>query len=134
MGRPREDQCKRGHLMRETRRLRSNGKTYCIECKKVSERQRGPRTNMHATYRKNHLWKAYRMTVMEYDEMLEKQDGVCAICGGKNSGGLRLCVDHDHDTDHIRGLLCMSCNTALGLLKDDPELLTSASRYLCRNS
>lgn len=57
--------------------------------------------------------------------------GVCAICGGgPRSGHARLAIDHDHETGRIRGVLCIACNTALGMFKDDPEVLAAAIAYL----
>lgn len=50
----------------------------------------------------------------------------CYLCG--SSG--RLCIDHCHETSVFRGVLCYSCNVALGLLKDDPELLRRAASYI----
>lgn len=53
----------------------------------------------------------------------------CAICRGP--GGARgLFLDHDHRTGAARGWLCGKCNTAVGLLNDDPYLFESAKRYL----
>lgn len=78
----------------------------------------------------------YGISAEEYDEMLAKQGGGCAICGAEDtyhqSGRRadRLPVDHDHDTGVVRGILCSPCNRAIGFLKDDPELLERAARYL----
>jgi hypothetical protein len=46
------------------------------------------------------------------------------------NGKLRLCVDHDHKTGKVRGLLCGACNIALGHFNHDPELLLKAIKYL----
>ena len=62
--------------------------------------------------------------------MLHRQNGVCAVCG---VGG-KLHVDHDHETGLVRGLLCGSCNRALGLLKDNVDSLKMAIDYLERGS
>lgn len=76
----------------------------------------------------------YGLTVDQYDALLEKQGGGCAIClkpmPEEGSGHLRLCVDHCHDTGEVRGLLCMRCNTALGALGDSLERLEIAVEYL----
>lgn len=65
-------------------------------------------------YRREHLLASkYGLTPPEYDAILEKQNGVCAICSAVPDGH-PLCVDHDHDTGRIRGLLCASCNTFIG--------------------
>lgn len=60
----------------------------------------------------------------------EEQRGRCAICG-KND--VALCIDHDHDTDRVRGLLCSSCNMGLGHFHDRTDLLMTAKAYLERN-
>jgi hypothetical protein len=51
----------------------------------------------------------YGITEEAYEEMLLEQGGVCAICNGTNTNGKVLSVDHDHDTDAVRGLLCSRC-------------------------
>lgn len=66
----------------------------------------------------------------EYARLLRQQNGLCAICGQENTSGHRLAADHDHKTGHVRGLLCHRCNTAIGLLRDDPDLLQAAIHYL----
>ena len=66
-------------------------------------------------YRREYFLKyTYGITLADYDEMLEQQHGVCVICGGVNFAGQRLCVDHDHVTGEVRGLLCHNCNLKLG--------------------
>lgn len=76
----------------------------------------------------------YRMTPDEYAAMVAAQAGRCAICGEapEPAGHRRLAlfVDHDHETGAVRGLLCGPCNTGIGHLKDDPERLRVAAKYL----
>lgn len=84
--------------------------------------------------RRSELMMKYGITPEEYAETLESQRGGCAICGStepKHRGPFFV-VDHCHTTGKVRGLLCSPCNTALGLLGDDPKLLRSALRYLKR--
>ena len=65
--------------------------------------------------RRQWLRRAYGITPKKYDELLEQQDGRCAICGVENcSTGRRFAVDHKPETDEIRGLFCYTCNTKLG--------------------
>lgn len=68
----------------------------------------------------------YGLTPSEYDVMALKQNGLCAICGDKAP----LQVDHCHETDTVRGLLCGKCNKAIGLLKDSPLVTNNATIYL----
>lgn len=70
----------------------------------------------------------YGVTKEQYDLMLTKFDGACYICRIKPEGWLY--VDHCHSTNVVRGLLCLGCNTALGNLKDDVQLLENAILYL----
>lgn len=66
-----------------------------------------------------------------FKALLEKQNGLCIICGiSQESLGRSLSVDHCHLTGKIRGLLCGNCNSGLGQFKDKPDLLLKAHRYL----
>ncbi len=77
----------------------------------------------------------YGISLDEYNNLLEKQKGLCAICGkperAKRNGILkRLAVDHDHKTGKVRKLLCTSCNTAIGKVNEDISILTNMIEYL----
>lgn len=92
------------------------------------ERNRSPRG------KEAQLRTRYGIGLEEYNKLLQEQGGVCAICGGTEmKRGKYLCVDHDHVTGKIRGLLCDQCNHAIGKFKDDPTLLLKAIDYLTRN-
>lgn len=65
-----------------------------------------------------------------YDELYKAQRGCCAICSEPEEKFSWLCIDHDHTTGRIRGLLCPNCNRGIGLLKDSAELLQKAQHYL----
>ena len=67
-----------------------------------------------------------------YAELLAKQNGVCAICGGTDATR-ELAADHDHETGRVRGLLCTCCNTAIGKLRHDAGLVRQAAKYLERS-
>ena len=64
-----------------------------------------------------------------YEAMFQGQGNVCAICKAIPNPK-RVAVDHDHKTGIIRGILCHLCNTAIGLMKDNPEILIEAAKYL----
>lgn len=88
-------------------------------------------------YMKDMNLRRYGIDLETYNDMLAKQNGVCAICFRgetclKNGKPRSLAVDHCHDTGRVRGLLCNSCNRALGYMKDNPDRLRSAAAYLER--
>lgn len=70
---------------------------------------------------------SYNITIEEYNKMYKQQQGKCAICYNHLNV---LCVDHDHNTNRVRGLLCGPCNTALGMLKDNSQLCLNMIKYL----
>lgn len=73
----------------------------------------------------------YGMELDDYHALLKRQNGVCAICKQPpNAQRTRLSVDHDHTTGRVRGLLCSSCNFAIGLMREDPARLRRAMDYL----
>jgi len=78
--------------------------------------------------RKTHLRLTYGISAQEYEEMVARQGGVCAICGRKFDKPLH--VDHCHATNVIRGLLCRKCNTGLGCYEDNPTFMQRAGAYL----
>jgi hypothetical protein len=80
----------------------------------------------------------YGLTLEQYSEMLAKQGGCCAICGlperARNQHGqLSLSVDHSHTSGRVRGLLCRSCNTILGMAKENAGVLERAIDYIVRD-
>lgn len=96
----------------------------CSTC--YSRQQRSLRADNCKDYA---LRRHHGITIEQYDVMWEQQNGKCAICG--NTGeGRALCIDHDHKTGKIRGLLCVRCNTALGSFRDDINRLRNAILYL----
>lgn len=72
----------------------------------------------------------YGISLEGYADLLAKQNGVCAICAQSPLDGEYLCVDHDHKTAVVRGLLCRGCNMGLGFLQDNPTLCFKAISYL----
>ena len=80
----------------------------------------------------NALSRHYNMTIYEYDEMLREQNGCCAICCTQQPDRqkARFCVDHDHKTGKVRGLLCNKCNALLGHANDNVQILENAIFYI----
>lgn len=75
----------------------------------------------------------YGITLKEYNEIREAQNFLCACCGTPEVTCGRLVVDHDHESNFVRGLLCSSCNVGLGYFKDDINTLEQAIKYLNRH-
>lgn len=71
----------------------------------------------------------FGITLDDYNVMVERQRGVCAICQMPENGK-SLAVDHDHKTGIVRGLLCANCNNGLGRFKDNINVLLAAIHYL----
>lgn len=81
------------------------------------------------------LQREFGMTLEEYNAMFVSQNGLCSICGGgPDAKNKRLAVDHDHKTGKIRSLLCRGCNVGIGNLKDSPDLLEKAAKYIRNHS
>lgn len=78
--------------------------------------------------RNRKLMTKYGLTFAQFSALLDSQEGRCAICRIEFDG--EPSVDHDHQTNMVRGLLCTTCNTGLGMFKDSPERLRGAIKYL----
>jgi len=124
-----------------------DGKSYrCRPCRKKYRRQKEVKARtsaynkkyaadnpelMKQKDRKNMLKRFWNMTSEQYNEMLKAQNGTCALCDRtESSPNKSLCIDHDHITGKIRGLLCDNHNRAMGLFKDSIEDLEKAVEYL----
>lgn len=74
----------------------------------------------------------YGLTKEEYTNLLESQGKSCALCSKLFEGihDRRIHIDHCHSSNKVRGILCMPCNVALGMLGDNEEGLTKALNYV----
>lgn len=72
------------------------------------------------------------ITEAQYRELYHRQKGRCGICRSRlySKRYKRFAVDHNHSTGEIRGLLCTNCNTAIGLLRDDPVAIQRAAAWV----
>lgn len=85
-------------------------------------------TNHHRRFRR------FGITHTEFEGLLRRQRGQCAICHtGKPGASGEWCIDHDHVTGQIRGLLCSRCNSGIGMLQDDPKIISAAAQYVSRH-
>ena len=80
--------------------------------------------------RRHNLKARYGISSDQYDALLASQNGNCAICGYDINDGRRAAVDHSHVTGEVRGIVHMRCNSAIGILKDSPEICRKAAAYL----
>ncbi len=121
--------------------------TYCLPCsaeivrarratpegqavhRAASKRWREANKERHAD--NNAKWK-YGVEHGTYDTMLAAQDGKCAICGTTDPGNRtgRFAIDHCHNSNQVRGLLCDQCNRGLGMFKDNTSAIQNAIDYL----
>jgi len=90
--------------------------SYCKACRKAQGRV-------------GHLKRAFGLSPAELAQLIEAQDGRCAICRSRPPQH----IDHDHRKGDVRGVLCGPCNMGLGQFRDDPSLLHAAARYLHRH-
>lgn len=129
--------------------LRPNGrpKGWCAPCEQAYQAERvatgvgkeqrqqasakwvaGPRKEYNLQWR-------YGLTLAEYEALVAAQGSRCAICGADKPGGNARTwpVDHCHDSNAVRGLLCVHCNMGIGQFQDDPERLRAAADYIERH-
>ena len=101
---------------------------YCKECTSKRRKQLLSKEMI----RQRNLEKNFGKGALDvYKKLFEEQGGVCAICSTPENGRYsNLSIDHNHDTNEIRGLLCNSCNRGIGLLKDSPEVIRKAANYV----
>lgn len=78
-----------------------------------------------------HLRNKYGITDIQFQEMLKAQNNLCALCQcNLLEKERKICVDHDHELNVVRALLCSACNNAIGLFCDDVSLLQRAIEYI----
>ena len=97
--------------------------------------QRERRKTHPQVYRRAWLQYAYGISPTQWESLLKKQGGACAICKSSDPGSKKgWHTDHCAKTNRVRGLLCRSCNTGLGKFKHDYVLMRAAASYLRLNS
>lgn len=100
--------------------------SICKDCVKKNSAKQKPEDK-----RKDSLRRNYGITPEDYNVLLREQNSCCAICGRHETEfARRLHIDHCHDTNIIRGLLCVNCNVGIGKLGDTVEALAKAIIYI----
>lgn len=125
------DGCNKQHAAKGVQPISklSDGR-YCWTCRKLLAQLIAPlqtRTDLDGYYTRR-----YGIVFSTYVEILVKQGGKCFICQS-SPDDKHLFVDHDHDTNAVRGLLCLRCNTGLGMFRDNIASLARATIYLTEN-
>ena len=95
----------------------------------MNNRKANPSEIRRNKTQEHEIVKKYGITEDQYQQILQLQNGVCAICL-RHQRYKRLSIDHDHKTKRVRGLLCNWCNRALGKFVDSPIRLRRAAEYL----
>jgi|SRR4030095_1919058 len=118
------------HLFYRDKNEKDGRRYECKMCRAKYERTR-TRVIDPSKVREQHLRLTYGISSDRYEELFIEQDGKCAICRRPQlEFTRRFHVDHDHETGAVRGLLCVSCNTFLGKITANPELIESSLKYL----
>lgn len=139
-----EDKTLDNFYVRGTRKGVRDGRlrSWCKICTRPTgealDRQRARKYHTRPAHKARQRELATGFNAALFARVLERQKGLCAICGKKMLGpgrtqarsGSKACADHDHTTRTPRGILCGRCNSALGLFDDSPERLITAAYYL----
>ena len=136
-------ECKACNLAARKAKYQADPRPYIARVKKWQQENAERLNEYRREYRRRperkradrdaHLRRKYGLGGDEYDALLLRQGGVCAICGESPAPSTNLHVDHDHATGVVRGLLCVSCNNALGAFRESFEIFRAAAAYLDRD-
>lgn len=127
--------------------FREGAKGSCLNCRRINKLMKkglsreeaiavGPRSVKvvkDKSWKKNAQLKyLYGIDLDDFNRMRQAANFRCQICGchESESAAGTLCVDHNHDTGKVRGLLCRACNKALGGFQDSQTILLNAANYL----
>lgn len=133
----RKEHCIKGHVIKLVGR---NTGGRCKECAQLYDKNSIVRKNYYIRNKqkireKSRKWSWIKiglgLTIKGYNDLFQKQNGLCAICEIPQTSLLRaFAADHNHKTGKVRGLLCNTCNRALGFFRDDLKVLQNAVTYL----
>lgn len=122
--------CNKDKKIEKFVKLSSSEDGHTNICKKCHrEAQRRYRENNPDNYKSAKLKSKYGISLEQLNDMKEQQEHKCKICTEQ----LPLVVDHCHQSEQVRGLLCGGCNKALGFFLDKPMNLHNAIIYLVQN-
>ncbi len=116
---------------------------FSASCKVCDRRKDRRRYSDHTAKRRDHAWWSglkwrFGLTKAQWHALMDTQKNKCAICNcdvSRNNVDKKFdaCLDHNHTTMKIRGILCRRCNQGIGLLRDSSEIAASAAEYLKRH-
>lgn len=129
----------------KTKRSKSGLSSWCIQCwrefdfsskrlKYRREHARQFRIINKDKLKERDLYTLYKINPDDLNKLYKKQNNKCAICNRELDINVKVCIDHDHNKNIVRGLLCATCNGGLGMFKDDIKLLQKAITYLTLHS
>jgi hypothetical protein len=111
------------------------GRRECKDCKNAAARKKyidDPQTTQRNLIRMRERAKErrYGITQEQFDQMIINQNNKCKICSIEFKGTKFTHIDHCHDTNRVRGLLCNDCNLAIGQFNDNTDIMDNAIKYL----
>jgi len=111
------------------------GRRDCKDCKNAAARKiRIDEPERYAKYKKRHneylKEKRYGISQDQFDKMLVNQNNMCKICGNEFKSTKDAHIDHCHNSDMVRGILCNGCNIAIGQFYDNTDIMDNAIKYL----
>jgi len=105
---------------------------YCKKCNSVraSKWNKENPDRRKIIVKKDNYKRRYGLSVEDKQSMIDKQNALCAICKRPLKSTHDVCVDHCHDTNKVRGILCRKCNLGIGHFDDSIKYLKDAIKYL----
>ena len=129
--------CPRGHEFTPENTISTLSRRTCRACKTAGDSSYYLQNKeVIQAYQREWNLNRHGWTVEMFDAALEAQGGKCAICPRVLTfddicTSTRACADHRHTVPpQPRGVLCSPCNSAIGLLQDNPALLREAAEYI----
>ena len=112
---------------------------YDAHKEEISKQHKIYYSNRKAEFREKRVTYLFGITADRYNNMIEDQNNLCAICGNaetqaRNGAIKRLAVDHNHKTGKVRELICHSCNIAIGYIREDVVILSKMINYLNKHN
>ena len=128
--------CKIYRILNKARKIEYDQKRYAENADQLKTYQKQYKAENPDKIKQNrnkyHLKKRYGLSPQEKQSMLDDQNNCCAICKIEFDDAKATHVDHNHDTNELRGILCRNCNLGLGHFKDSKNLILDAVKYLTR--